>query len=62
MSKEKEDYKGSFRFQLTFVLRWTNTKMNEKIEKNVKFIGNRTITETTIVPTYLHLKFFFNLM
>ena len=44
------------RFQLSFLLRWTKTKMNGKV-KNVKFTSNMTITET-IVLTCLHLKFF----
>jgi len=45
------------RFQLTFLLRWTKTKMNGKVENNVEFGGNMTITKT-IVLTCLHLTFF----
>ena len=48
-------------FQIEFLLRWTKKKMNEKVEKNVKFAGNMVITKT-IVLTYLHLKFFLSEM
>ena len=48
-------------FQIEFLLRWTKKKMNEKVEKNVKFAGNMVITKT-IVQTYLHLKFFLSQM
>ena len=30
-------------FQLAFLLRWTKTKMNEQVEKNVDFAGNMVI-------------------
>jgi len=31
--RRKKDHKGVVRFQLAFLLRWTNTKINGKIEK-----------------------------
>ena len=43
-------------FQLVFLLRWTKTKMNEKVEKNVDFAGNMVIAEI-IVLIYPHLSF-----
>jgi len=44
-------------FQLAFLLRWTKTKMNNQVEKNVDFVGSMVIAET-IVQIYPHLKFF----
>jgi len=31
-------------FQLTFLLRWANKKMNGKLEKNMNYIDNKIIT------------------
>ena len=35
---------GVVRFQLAFPMRWRKKKMNDKVEKNVKFTDNRAIT------------------
>ena len=43
-------------FQLAFLLRWTKTKMNEQVEKNLDFAGNMVIVEI-IVLMYPHLSF-----
>jgi len=55
--QEERELQRVVPFQLAFLLRWTKTKMNDQVEKNVDFTGNMVIAET-IVQIYPHLKFF----